>query len=86
MDGEVRRWSASRKREVVLRRLRGESLEEVSREVRVPVSRLEEWRSRFLEGGHEALRARPDTPEARKLKEAQAKDRVRVPSNGVNRG
>jgi len=73
MDGEVRRWSASRKQEVVLRLLRGESLEEVSREVRVPVSRLEEWRSRFLEGGREALRARPDTPEARKFKEAQAK-------------
>jgi len=54
MDGEVRRWSASRKQEVVLRLLRGESLEEVSREVRVPVSRLEEWRSRFLEGGREA--------------------------------
>jgi hypothetical protein len=48
-------------------------LEEVSREVRVPISRLEEWRGRFLEGGQEALRARPDTSEARKLKEAQAK-------------
>ena len=35
------RWSASRKRDVVLRLLRGESLEMVSREVGVELYRLE---------------------------------------------
>ena len=37
------RWSASRKRDVVLRLLRGESLDTVSREVGVEVYRLE-WK------------------------------------------
>ena len=38
------RWSASRKRDVVLRLLRGESLEALSREVGVEIYRLEAWR------------------------------------------
>jgi len=44
------RWSAGRKREVVLRLLRGESLEALSREVAVEIYRLEEWRERALAG------------------------------------
>ena len=36
------RWSASRKRDVVLRLLRGESLDAVSREVGVELYRLDE--------------------------------------------
>ena len=40
------RWSASRKRDVVLRLLRGESLDAVSREVGVEVYRLEAWKAR----------------------------------------
>ena len=40
------RWSASRKRDVVLRLLRGESLEMVSREVGVELYRLEAWQAR----------------------------------------
>ena len=38
------RWSAGRKREVVLRLLRGESAELLSRELGLPIFRLEQWR------------------------------------------
>ena len=44
------RWSASRKRDVVLRLLRGESLEALSREVGVEIYRLEAWRERAMPG------------------------------------
>ena len=44
------RWSASRKRDVVLRLLRGESLAAVSREVGVEIYRLAQWQERALAG------------------------------------
>ncbi len=40
--GPGQRWSAGRKREVVLRLLRGESLDALSREVGVEIYRLED--------------------------------------------
>ena len=43
------RWSASRKRDVVLRLLRGASLEALSREAGVEIYRLEAWRERAWE-------------------------------------
>jgi transposase len=55
------RWSAGKKMEVVLRLLRGEPLEVLSRELGVEAHRLAAWRDDFLEGGKEALKAqRPD--------------------------
>ena len=56
------RWSARRKREVVLRLLRGESLDAVSREVGVEVYRLEQWRDKALLGVEEALKDRTGDP------------------------
>lgn len=41
---EVKRWSVGRKKEVVLRLLRGEPVDAVSREVSVPIYKLEQWR------------------------------------------
>ena len=38
------RWSAQRKTEVVLRVVRGEAIDEVAREIQVPVHELEGWR------------------------------------------
>lgn len=38
------RWSVSRKREVVLRLLRGEAAEDFSRELGLPLYKLERWR------------------------------------------
>ena len=52
------RFSAKRKRESVLRLLRGEDLDLVSREVGVTGATLSSWRDAFLEGGLGALRAR----------------------------
>ena len=45
------RWSASRKRDVVLWLLRGESLDAVSRAVGVELYRLEAWKARALACG-----------------------------------
>jgi transposase-like protein len=44
----IQRWSAARKREIVIRLLRGESLEVVSREIGVEPYRLERWRDKAL--------------------------------------
>jgi len=55
------RWSAGKKMEAVLRLLRGEPLEGLSRELGVEAHRLVAWRDDFLEGGKEALKGqRPD--------------------------
>src|SRR3954454_10400735 len=54
-----RRMSAGRKREAVLRLLRGEDLELVSRELGVSAAGLSGWRDRFLAGGEASLRSRP---------------------------
>ena len=60
--GPKQRWSARRKREVVLRLLRGESLDAVSREVGVKVYRLEQWREKALLDIDEALKDRTGDP------------------------
>ena len=44
----IQRWSAARKRDVVLRLLRGESIEAVSRQLAVEPYRLEQWHERAL--------------------------------------
>ena len=56
------RWTASRKREVVLRLLRGEPMELLSRQLGVEVYRLEKWRDAALAGMEEALKARNGDP------------------------
>ncbi|MBF0383467.1 MAG: IS3 family transposase, partial [Magnetococcales bacterium] len=55
---EGQRWTASRKREVVLRLLRGESKEAISREIGVEVYRLEEWHQKALKGIDSSLTRR----------------------------
>jgi transposase len=40
---EVIRWSVSRKKEVVLRMMRGEPIDALSRELGIEVYRLEKW-------------------------------------------
>ena len=61
------RWSASRKRDVVLRLLRGESLEALSREVGVEIYRLDAWRARAMAGLEFGLKARHGEPVAEVL-------------------
>ena len=67
------RWSAPRKTEVVLRVVRGEAIDEVAREIQVPVHELEEWRRIFLESGQQGLKRRGLDPEERELRRLQAK-------------
>jgi len=66
------RWSVQRKAELVLRLLRGEALEAVSRESQVPAHELENWKRVFLETGARGLKTRSD-PEERELTLARAK-------------
>ena len=54
-----RRMSAGRKREAVLRLLRGEDLEAVSRSLGVTAAALTAWRDAFLTAGEAALATRP---------------------------
>ena len=61
------RWSGSRKRDVVLRLLRGESLDTVSREVGVELYRLEAWKARALAGIELGLKALAGEPLAAEL-------------------
>ena len=67
------RWSARRKADAVVRLLRGESLNELSRELRIEAHRLQVCRDEFLAGGIEGLKARPLQPEDRRLRDAERK-------------
>ena len=53
-----RRWSVARKREVVLRLLRGESAELLSRELGLPLFKLEQWRRKAEAALEGALKER----------------------------
>jgi transposase-like protein len=54
-----RRMSAQRKQSAVLRLLRGEALELVSRELGVTAAELSGWRDAFLAAGETSLKTRP---------------------------
>lgn len=65
------RWSAKRKYAAVLRVLRGEDLETLTRELGVTAAALSGWRDQFLEGGAANLKAREvdvDNEETQRLK------------------
>jgi transposase len=66
------RWSAQRKTELVLRLLRGEPLDAVSRDTQIPANELETWKRVFLEHGSRGMKSRSD-PEERELTLARAK-------------
>jgi transposase len=68
------RWSANKKLDVVLRLLRGEKLEEVSRQVGIEAHRLAAWRDEFLDAGKEGLKGkRATTEDDRRLRDAERK-------------
>ena len=67
---EVKRWSAGRKKDVVLRLLRGEPVDTVSRAVSVPIYKLEQWRDRALAGIDAGLKERENDPVEKQLDEA----------------
>ena len=57
-NGRGGRFSARRKRETVLRLLRGEDLESVSRELGITAARASQWRDQFLAAGQASLKSR----------------------------
>ena len=59
---DIRRWSANRKKEVVLRLMRGEPIDALSRELGVEIYRLQEWHQKALRGIESALKARESDP------------------------
>lgn len=67
---EVKRWSSGRKRSVVLRLLRGEPVDSVSREVGVTIAELEQWRELALVGMEAGLKARTSDPQEARLNDA----------------
>lgn len=58
----TKRWSANRKKEAVLRLMRGEPIDALSRELGVEIYRLEEWREKALQGIDTALKSRENDP------------------------
>ena len=67
---EIKRWSSSRKREVVLRLLRSEPVDAISREVSVPIYKLEQWRDRSLAAIDSGLKERENDPVSAQLDDA----------------
>src|SRR5688572_8942997 len=71
--GHRRRMSARRK-EAVLRLLRGEDLELLSRELGVTAAELSGWREAFLAAGEASLKSRP--ADAREAEMGRLKEKV----------
>jgi hypothetical protein len=67
------RFSAQQKTAVVLRLLRGEALDLLSREFGVPASRLAAWRETFLAAGQESLKKHPTAEGDRELSRLREK-------------
>jgi transposase len=71
--GRGGRMSRQRKTAAVLRLLRGEDLETVSRELGVTAATLTSWRDAFLAGGEAALTSRAATGEELESERLKAK-------------
>src|SRR5215210_1136693 len=72
-SGERGRWSSRRKMEVVLRALRGEDLDALSRELGVTAGTVAQWREQFLAGGQAAVKSRPADERGDELGRLRAK-------------
>ena len=71
--GRERRMTAGRKRDAVLRLLRGEPLEIVARELAVTAADLSAWRDAFLEAGAASLKSRARDGRDEKIDRLQSK-------------
>jgi len=67
------RWSKRRKTEVVIRILRGEPLDSLSRELGVEIYRLEQWRDKALASMEAGLSRREGDPIQEQLDQAMKK-------------
>ena len=68
------RWSARRKSEIVVRLLKGESIDALSRETQQTAAKLSEWRDAFFAGAESGLKGRPEEDEH----EAHAEEKRRL--------
>ena len=68
-----RRFTAKKKQEIVLRLLKGEALELISREISVPAAILNEWRETFLTSGFNGLKTKPKDDRDERIKELERK-------------
>ena len=80
------RWSVARKRDVVMRILRGDPLDDLSREYGVEVAKLEGWRDRALAGMEAGLKERAEDPLEAELENAKARLGELVMENELLRG
>ena len=71
--GRERRMTAGRKRDAVMRLLRGEPLEIVARELSVTAADLSAWRNAFLEAGAASLKTRARDDRDDKIDRLQSK-------------
>jgi hypothetical protein len=71
--GERGRFSSQRKAATVLRLLRGEDLELLSRELGITAATLAGWRDDFLAGGQAALKSRPTDDRDEEIARLRAK-------------
>lgn len=69
-----KRWSARRKAEVVLRLFRGESIDDVSRDVGIEVYRLDEWRQEAMANMERGFKLRTGDFKDQEL--SRAKERI----------
>jgi transposase-like protein len=67
------RFSARHKTEVVLRLLRGEALDLLSRELGIPAARIATWREAFLNAGQEAMTQQPLDDHEREIAQLREK-------------
>jgi transposase-like protein len=67
---QPKRWGARKKSQVVLRLLRGESIDSVSREIGLQTYILEEWRQQGIHGIESSLTSRDNDPLSDELDKA----------------
>lgn len=57
-----KRWSATRKMEIVFRHIQGESLDSLSREIGIAASQIEMWHQKAIQGMELSLKDREKDP------------------------
>ena len=67
------RFSVKRKTEAVLRLLRGEDLDSLSREYKVTAGKLSQWRDAFMASGQSGLQAGVGDDRDNRIEKLQAK-------------
>ena len=68
-----KRWTAAKKTEAVLRVLRGESVDTVSRDLKVGAAQLSQWKEAFLRAGQAGLKSRKPDPAEQEVRSLHAK-------------